>query len=414
MGLGRNAPDGGSRHYQWFNLHDQDSESMPLDNTVLASGVVLLRNERENKKRYPYYPEVFEDNLVKIGYSAQVVQETELTIPTIAESIEQVAYNHKPSDRSFPAKARLTKEVISTSTSAPIKRSTFKESSQEPIKDSAQSQKTIVKSEKEQDQIRETRKRKRLAKKLKGNSERRERHLREKKFVNIANLWEPNSRKRILLIDADNFTGHESDMIIYMAIISSLAEEADFAFLAGQASVVKRLSRFIVGDHIEIKVVEKGKDLADKFLINSAIGISSKAGYDYVVASNDHIFAKLLKGDGRRLTILSPDVESMSLHLLSSANRIFDMKTLSTKNIELGSEAEVAILNSIKEISAKKASKSPKKGSPRSIVAKPEVHSSRKHGNKSSHRIREKSRILEEELDDMIASAQYRDFASGL
>ena len=415
MGLGGNVPDGGSRHYEWFDLHDEDVEPLVRDNSRLVSGVVMLPNKKENKKRYPYYPAVVGNSILPRDYSLfnKENQDPEFTLPTVLENIEPIPYQAKPTPQDATKHSKFLRQNAYSNISL------VKDASAESIKETAKKDISDLKpkkSEEEQAKLREARKRQRLNKKIKNNASRRAKHLREKKLANIANLWDSSLKKRILLIDADNFTGQEEDMIIYMKVISSLAVEADFAFLAGQAHAVKRLSRFVVGDNINITVVENGKDLADKFLINSALGITSKSGYDYVVASNDHIFVKLLKGGGGRLTILSPNVDTMSLQLLGSSQRIFDMKTLSAGNFDLSSQAETAIIESIKNKTIKKTKKSPKKGSASNYSSskkgKPEVHSSRKHGNKGNRRIHEKTRIVEEELDSLLVSAKYNDFSS--
>jgi hypothetical protein len=104
-----------------------------------------------------------------------------------------------------------------------------------------------------------------------------------------------------------------------------LAREADHAAFAGQTAAVKRAVPWLEEFADGAIPVGVGADAADWALLDAAAAVAADH-VQFVVVSNDHIFAQL--ADRGRVTLLSPGADALSGRLREVAFRIVDLASL--------------------------------------------------------------------------------------
>ena len=110
-----------------------------------------------------------------------------------------------------------------------------------------------------------------------------------------------------------------------MAVVVTLARQADHAVLAGQVGAVTRARPHLAEFAARAQAVPDGSDLADHVLLDAAADIKADT-VQVVVVSNDGIFATLA-GRGP-LTVLSPGNDALSDRLRDAASLVVDLAAL--------------------------------------------------------------------------------------
>jgi hypothetical protein len=109
-----------------------------------------------------------------------------------------------------------------------------------------------------------------------------------------------------------------------MAMVVTLAQQADVVALAGQDGPVRRARPHLAEFAARARAVADGSDLADHVLLEAAAEVPTPS--QFVVLSNDWIFAGLA-GRGP-LTVLSPGGDALSDRLRDAATRVVDLAAL--------------------------------------------------------------------------------------
>lgn len=133
-------------------------------------------------------------------------------------------------------------------------------------------------------------------------------------------------RERFLLVDLDNIRADPARLRARLALLGVVAAGADHVVLAGQDGAVRRARPWLGGMAETTYVVPKGADLADHVLLDEARDLSDGGPAQFVVASNDGIFARLAARGP--LTLLSPGAASLNDRLRAAADRVVDLDEL--------------------------------------------------------------------------------------
>ncbi|HVU73404.1 MAG TPA: hypothetical protein VHE83_10635 [Mycobacteriales bacterium] len=142
-------------------------------------------------------------------------------------------------------------------------------------------------------------------------------------------MWQPGPAERLLLVDLDNLRAEPARLRDRLALVRVVARTADRAFFAGETATVARC-RAALDDGIgTILTVGSGPDAADLALLEAARrrrgSGQSRRAVQFVVVSNDHIFARVARHG--TLTLLSPDLAAASRQLRAASTRAHDVKT---------------------------------------------------------------------------------------
>jgi len=138
--------------------------------------------------------------------------------------------------------------------------------------------------------------------------------------------WDGSDRERFLLVDLDNIRADPARLRARLALLSAVAAEADHVVLAGQDGAVRRAQPWLGAMAETTYAVPDGADLADHVLLDEARDLSDGGPAQFMVASNDGIFARLaVRGP---LTLLSPGAASLNDRLRDAADRIVDLGEL--------------------------------------------------------------------------------------
>jgi hypothetical protein len=138
-------------------------------------------------------------------------------------------------------------------------------------------------------------------------------------------LWPAESGTRVLLVDLDNLRAEPTRWRARMAVVVTLARQADHAVFAGQVGAVTRARPHLAEFAARAQAVPDGSDLADHVLLDAAAGIKADT-VQVVVVSNDGIFATL--ADRGPLTVLSPGNDALSDRLRDAASLVVDLAAL--------------------------------------------------------------------------------------
>jgi len=138
--------------------------------------------------------------------------------------------------------------------------------------------------------------------------------------------WDGTDRERFLLVDLDNIRADPARLRARMALMSAVAAEADHVVLAGQDGAVARARPWLGAMAETTYAVPNGADLADHVLLDEARDLSDGGPAQFMVASNDGIFARL--ANRGPLTLLSPGAASLNDRLRGAAHRVVDLDEL--------------------------------------------------------------------------------------
>jgi len=138
-------------------------------------------------------------------------------------------------------------------------------------------------------------------------------------------LWLADDSERVLLVDLDNLRAAPSRLRARLAVVVSLARQADHAAFAGQTGAVRRSLPWLAEFTDLAQTVPDGSDLADHALLDRAAELAGPS-QQFVVVSNDGIFVEL--ADRGPLALLSPGADAMSDRLSDSAHRVVDLAAL--------------------------------------------------------------------------------------
>jgi len=137
-----------------------------------------------------------------------------------------------------------------------------------------------------------------------------------------APLWVEGAGTRVLLVDLDNLRAGPVRWAARMGGVLDLARSADHAAFAGQAGAVDRARPWLAEFADRAVAVGGASDEADWALLDAAAGLADDP-VQFVVVSNDHIFARL--ADRGLLTLLSPGAAALSGRLREAAYRVVDL-----------------------------------------------------------------------------------------
>jgi hypothetical protein len=141
----------------------------------------------------------------------------------------------------------------------------------------------------------------------------------------MVGLWADGVGPRVLLVDLDNLRAGPVRWRHRMAVVVSLARQADHAVLAGQQDAVRRARPHLAEFAARAQPVPAGSDLADHVLLDAAEEIPGPTAR-FVVLSNDGIFAALAKRGV--LTVVSPGGDALSDRLRVAAAQVIDLAGL--------------------------------------------------------------------------------------
>jgi hypothetical protein len=150
-------------------------------------------------------------------------------------------------------------------------------------------------------------------------------------------VWADGVGPRVLLADLDNLRAGPVRWRRRMAVVVSLARQADHAVLAGQQDAVRRARPHLAEFAARAQPVADGSDLADHVLLDAADEIPGPTAR-FVVLSNDGIFAVLAQRGV--LTVLSPGGDALSDRLRVAATQVIDLAALEASST--GSPAPAA------------------------------------------------------------------------
>ena len=138
--------------------------------------------------------------------------------------------------------------------------------------------------------------------------------------------WEPGAGRRVLLVDLDNIRADTATLSGRLALLAVLAAGADHVVLAGQDGAVARSRPWLGVMGPTAYAVPAGRNEADYLLLDEATALVRGRRAQFVVASNDGIFARLATLGP--LTLLSPRIGDLSGRLLEAAEMVLDLATL--------------------------------------------------------------------------------------
>ncbi len=144
-------------------------------------------------------------------------------------------------------------------------------------------------------------------------------------WLRRAPLWQDDAGTKVLLVDLDNLRAGPVRWRSRMAGVVELAREADHAAFAGQVPAVTRALPWLEEFADAAVPVDTGADAADWALLDAAAAVPDEH-LQFVVVSNDHIFARL--AERGRVTLLSPGADALSGRLREVAYRIVDLAGL--------------------------------------------------------------------------------------
>ena len=150
-------------------------------------------------------------------------------------------------------------------------------------------------------------------------------------------VWADGVGPRVLLVDLDNLRAGPVRWRRRMAVVVSLARQADHAVLAGQQDAVRRARPHLAEFAARAQPVADGSDLADHVLLDAAEEIPGPTAR-FVVLSNDGIFAALAQRG--LLTVVSPGGDALSDRLRVAATQVIDLAALEASST--GSPAPAA------------------------------------------------------------------------
>lgn len=139
-------------------------------------------------------------------------------------------------------------------------------------------------------------------------------------------LWEDGPGPRVLLVDLDNLRADPVRWRARMAVAVALGRRADVVALAGQRGPAERAVPHLAELGGRVRAVPDGSDLADHALLAEAAAVPDGQGLQFVVMSNDNIFADLA-GRGR-LVVASPGADALSERLDVAADDVVDLAAL--------------------------------------------------------------------------------------
>ena len=134
------------------------------------------------------------------------------------------------------------------------------------------------------------------------------------------------SGERVLLVDLDNIRAEPARLRARMALLATLAATADHVVLAGQDDAVDRAVPWLGAAAERVHRVPSGRNEADYLLLDEAEELLGDRDGQFVVASNDGIFASLARRGP--LTLLSPGPSGLSGRLVTAADRLVDLEAL--------------------------------------------------------------------------------------
>lgn len=138
--------------------------------------------------------------------------------------------------------------------------------------------------------------------------------------------WAEGGGRRVLLVDLDNIRADTTTLSGRLALLAVLAAGADHVVLAGQDGAVARSRPWLGVMGPTAYAVPAGRNEADYLLLDEATALVSGRRAQFVVASNDGIFARLATLGP--LTLLSPRIDDLSGRLLDAAQTIVDLAAL--------------------------------------------------------------------------------------
>jgi hypothetical protein len=152
-------------------------------------------------------------------------------------------------------------------------------------------------------------------------------------------LWTHGGGPRVLLVDLDNLRAGPVRWRRRMAMVVSLARQADHPVLAGQQDAVRRARPHLAEFAGLAQPVADGSDLADHVLLDAADAVPGRTA-QFVVLSNDGIFATLAQRGP--LTVLSPGSDALSDRLRTAATQVIDLAALETPPARAPAQPELA------------------------------------------------------------------------
>lgn len=139
--------------------------------------------------------------------------------------------------------------------------------------------------------------------------------------------WRDRSAgERVLLVDLDNIRAEPARLRARMALLATLAASADHVVLAGQDDAVDRAVPWLGEAAGRAHRVPSGRNEADYLLLDEAEELLGERPGQFMVASNDGIFAALARRGP--LTLLSPGPSGLSGRLVAAAERLVDLEAL--------------------------------------------------------------------------------------
>ncbi len=138
--------------------------------------------------------------------------------------------------------------------------------------------------------------------------------------------WATGAGRRVLLVDLDNIRADTETLSGRLALLAVLAAGADHVVLAGQDGAVARSRPWLGEMGAKAHGVPAGRDEADHLLLEEAAALVAGRRAQFVVASNDGIFARLASIGP--LTLLSPRLDDLSGRLLEAADVVVDLAAL--------------------------------------------------------------------------------------
>ena len=138
--------------------------------------------------------------------------------------------------------------------------------------------------------------------------------------------WSEGGGRRVLLVDLDNIRADTTTLSGRLALLAVLAAGADHVVLAGQDGAVARSRPWLGVMGPTAYAVPAGRNEADYLLLDEATALVSGRRAQFVVASNDGIFARLATLGP--LTLLSPRIDDLSGRLLDAAQTVVDLAAL--------------------------------------------------------------------------------------
>jgi len=138
--------------------------------------------------------------------------------------------------------------------------------------------------------------------------------------------WSEGAGRRVLLVDLDNIRADTETLSGRLALLAVLAGGADHVVLAGQDAAVARSRPWLGEMGAKAHAVPAGRNEADHLLLDEAAALVAGRRAQFVVASNDGIFARLASLGP--LTLLSPRLDDLSGRLLEVADVVIDLAGL--------------------------------------------------------------------------------------